>query len=76
MTAMPAMKFGFEDRGIIKKGLIADIVVFDPRTVIDRATFENGSQYPIGIKHVIINGKIAVGDENTTMEKAGKVLRR
>ena len=75
MTAMPAKKFGFKERGIIKKGLFADIVIFDPKTVIDKATFENGNQYPVGIKHVIVNGKIAVEDEKTTAEKAGRVLR-
>ncbi|MBC8231462.1 D-aminoacylase [bacterium] len=75
MTAMPAKKLGFKDRGIIKKGLIADLVVFDQENVIDKATFENGSQYPVGIKYVIVNGKIAVENEKTTSEKAGKILR-
>ncbi len=76
MTSMPAAKFGIKDRGVIAEGNFADLVIFDPCTIEDRATFENGHQYPIGIPHIIVNGKVAVRDGATTEAKAGRVLRR
>jgi len=76
MTGGPAEKIGLKKRGILKKGNFADITIFNPETVIDRATFENPFQYPHGIEYVIVNGKIAVDKEKCTGRMAGKVLRK
>jgi N-acyl-D-amino-acid deacylase len=58
MTSMPAQAFRFKDRGWIKEGYAADVVIFDPTTVEDKATFEKPHQYPIGIECVIVNGEV------------------
>jgi N-acyl-D-amino-acid deacylase len=74
-TSLPAQLLGLRDRGLIREGMWADIVVFDPKTVIDKATFENPHQYPEGIKYVIVNGEIVINDEEHTGALSGKVLR-
>src|SRR4029079_15071182 len=56
MTSLPATAFRFADRGLIRAGYVADLTIFDDRTVIDRATFEKPHQYAAGIVHVIVNG--------------------
>ena len=58
MTSMNADKIGIKDRGRLQEGLWADITVFNPATVIDRATFEKPHQYPVGIDYVIVNGTV------------------
>jgi N-acyl-D-amino-acid deacylase len=74
-TALPAAQMGIEDRGVLRRGAFADLVVFDPDTVIDRASFENPRQYPVGIETVIING-IPVWHEGVFHRTpAGKMLR-
>ncbi len=75
MTSMPAAKIGLKDRGLVVEGYIADLAVFDPQTVRDRATFENGHQYPVGIPHVLIAGELAVHDGESTKALLGRVLR-
>ncbi len=57
MTGLPAAILGMKNRGVIKKGAIADLVVFDPESVTDRATFEKPVTPPTGIHHVIVAGK-------------------
>ncbi|MFA4838635.1 MAG: D-aminoacylase [Candidatus Neomarinimicrobiota bacterium] len=74
MTSMPATKLGLKRRGSIRNGYFADLVVFDPDTVIDKATFENPHQFPTGISHVVVNGKIAVRDGKHTGICAGDIL--
>ncbi|MDD5765227.1 MAG: D-aminoacylase, partial [Candidatus Marinimicrobia bacterium] len=74
MTSMPAKKVGLKRRGSIQTGNFADLVVFDPITVIDNASFENPHQFPTGILHVIVNGKIAVRDAKHTGICAGDIL--
>jgi N-acyl-D-amino-acid deacylase len=74
MTAMPAAKFGLRDRGLLRPGLAADVVVFDPETVADNASFERPAVYPSGIEHVFVNGRPAVRDGALTGERAGDVL--
>jgi len=74
MTSLPAERFGFTDRGVIREGAVADITVFDPATVQDKATFENPFQYPEGITHVLISGRWAVRDGATTEEGMGEVV--
>jgi N-acyl-D-amino-acid deacylase len=76
MTFGPAQKIGLKDRGLIKQGLWADIVLLDPEKINDRATFENPYQYPEGIKYVLINGKIAIENSAYTGLKAGKILQK
>ncbi|MFH1214136.1 MAG: D-aminoacylase [Candidatus Neomarinimicrobiota bacterium] len=74
ITAQPARKFGLKQRGEIRPGYFADIVIFDPATITDRATFIDPHQFPTGIEYVIVNGKISVekGTQNAT--DAGQVL--
>lgn len=75
MTGLPAQRVGLRDRGLLRTGAYADITVFDPKQVIDRATFELPNQHPEGIKFVIINGQISVDDGRRTPALAGRVLR-
>lgn len=76
MTGLPAARLGLRDRGRVVEGMIADLVVFDPNTVIDRATFEEPHQYPEGVDWVIVNGVVAVNGGEFTNARAGRVLRR
>ena len=57
MTGFPAQRMGMKDRGLVKEGLAADLVVFDPETVIDNATWENPHQYPDGIPYVLVGAE-------------------
>ncbi len=75
MTGGPAARVGLRERGFIKEGMFADITVFDPAKVIDRATFESPNQYPAGIEYVLVNGKISVDKGQRTAALAGRVLR-
>ena len=76
MTSMPASKLGLRDRGLIMEGCAADIVIFDPDTIQDKATFENPHQYSEGIQYVIVNGQIVVERGKQTGLRPGKVLSR
>ena len=76
MTSFPAQRLGLKDRGLIKDGYKADIVLFNPDTVKAPATKENPKQYPIGIDYVIVNGKIVIDDGNNTGATPGRALRR
>lgn len=76
MTSQPARIIGLQDRGIIREGLMADIVIFNPNTVIDNATFENSRQFNTGIEYVVVNGKIIIDGEQAFRKPAGKVIKR
>jgi dihydroorotase/N-acyl-D-amino-acid deacylase len=76
MTGMPAARLGLKDRGVLHEGSAADIVVFDPAKVADRATFAAPHQYAAGIEYVFVNGVTAVEDGRYTDSRAGRVLRR
>lgn len=76
MTGKPALKFKIEKRGLIGEGYFADLVIFDPHTIADKATMEEPYQYPVGISHVIINGRIALEQGITTTARFGVVLRQ
>lgn len=76
MTGFPAKTMGLADRGLLKEGMKADITIFDPKTVIDNATFTEPHQYPSGIDYVIVNGQLVVEQGKFTPIKAGKVLRK
>ena len=75
MTGAPAARVGLRDRGLLKEGMFADITIFDPAKVIDKATFESPNQYPVGIEYVLVNGKISVAKGQRTSALAGQVLR-
>jgi N-acyl-D-amino-acid deacylase len=76
MTAAPAQRFGLNDRGLIKEGLAADLVVFNPQKVIDRATFDEPTKYPDGIDYVLVNGAVAVDKGKHTGVLNGRALYR
>ena len=76
MTGMPAARLGLRDRGVLREGAMADVVVFDPATVADQATFEAPHQYPVGIETVVVNGVVAVDGGRPTGVRVGRVLRR
>jgi len=75
MTSMPAQRLGLKDRGILRDGMKADIVVFNPDRVAAKATFEDPKQYPEGIDYVIINGKLVVDNGVHTGALPGRALR-
>ena len=76
MTSGPALKMGIKDRGLLREGFWADITIFNPETIIDRATFDDPHRYPMGIEYVILNGQLVIDEGEHTGVRAGKVLRR
>ena len=76
MTSFPAQRLGLQDRGLLREGMVADITVFDPNIIIDTGTYAEPNQYPIGISHVLVAGRIAVENGRLTEVRAGRVLRR
>jgi len=75
MTSRPAARVGLADRGIIRPGMKADIVVFDPATIADKATFEDPRHYSVGIDTVLVNGRAVVANGTITAERPGRALR-
>ena len=75
MTGKPASVFNLEDRGILKKGNFADILIFDPETICDRGTYEVPDQFPHGISMVMVNGSIVFENGNLTQNLPGKILK-
>ncbi len=74
LSGLPAMNLGLDHRGFLKEGMFADVVVFDPATISDRATFEKPHQYAVGIKHVFVNGVQVLKDGDHTGAKPGRAL--
>jgi len=74
MTSLPASKLGLRDRGVLKPGNAADIVIFDPERISDKATFNNPHQFACGIEYVIVNGKVVIGEGEHTGTYPGKLL--
>jgi N-acyl-D-amino-acid deacylase len=74
LSGLPATNLGLEGRGYLKAGMFADVVVFDPATIADRATFEKPHQYAVGMKHVFVNGVHVLKDGNHTGAKPGRAL--
>jgi len=75
MTSLPARTFSFHDRGIIRPGFTADLVLFDPAIVADKATFENPHQYSVGFDYVIVNGVAVVAEGEITDERSGRFVK-
>ena len=76
MTGLPARNFGLADRGVLEPGAMADLVIFDPETVIDTATFDQPKQPARGIELVMVNGRVVWRDGATTGARPGRALRR
>ncbi|HUJ27925.1 MAG TPA: amidohydrolase family protein, partial [Myxococcales bacterium] len=74
MTSLPARRLGLEDRGLVREGMKADLVVFDADRVRDTATFEKPMQFPDGIPYVVINGRLVLDDGRRTRERPGRPL--
>jgi N-acyl-D-amino-acid deacylase len=74
LSALPAMNLGLDHRGFLKEGMFADIVVFDPAAIADRATYEKPHQYAVGVKHVFVNGVHVIKDGQHTGAKPGRAL--
>ena len=75
MTSLPAQTFGFRDRGLIREGFAADIVIFDENTIIDQATFDQPHQFPLGISYVIVNGAPVLENNQMSAARPGVTLR-
>jgi N-acyl-D-amino-acid deacylase len=75
LTSFPAANLGLQRRGRLKPGHFADVVVFDPETIEDRATFKNAQQYAVGMVHVFVNGEAVLQDGEHTGATPGRVLR-
>jgi N-acyl-D-aspartate/D-glutamate deacylase len=74
MTSLPAQILRLKDRGLVREGYWADLVVFDPSTVADRGTFERPAQYPAGISDVLVNGVAVVKNGEHTGAKPGMMI--
>ncbi len=74
MTGLPARRLGLRDRGVVRAGAKADLVVFDPKRVADQATYEEPHRYPVGIEHVLVNGRLVIKDGEHTGSLPGKLL--
>ena len=76
MTQLSANRFGLKDRGQLKAGAFADLVIFDAEKITDRSTYENPLQQADGIERVIVNGLVAWQEGRTTDARQGRVLKR
>ena len=74
-TSLPAQRLGFADRGLLRPGMAADVVCFDPQTVRDTATYEEPRSFPEGIPHVLVNGRFVVDGGQLTGDLPGRALR-
>ena len=76
MTSFPAQRFGILNRGLLRPGMCADIVVFNPETVIDTATYKDPHNFPTGIPYVVVNGEVTISDGVFTKNRSGVTLRK
>src|SRR5213075_2107483 len=74
LSALPATNLGLDHRGFLKEGMFADVVVFDPAMIADRATFDKPHQYAVGMKQVFVNGRAVLKDGEHTGAKPGRAL--
>jgi len=75
MSSAVATRLSIPDRGLVRAGFFADLVVFDPATIGDRATFEQPHQLSVGMRHVLVNGVSVVKDGAVTGAKPGRIVR-
>jgi N-acyl-D-amino-acid deacylase len=75
LSGLPATNLALDRRGFVKEGMFADVVVFDPATIDDRATFEKPHQYAVGMRQVFVNGTQVLKDGEHTGAKPGRALR-
>lgn len=75
MTSLAAQRVGLDDRGVLKRGMYADVVVFDPATIADRATFESPQELATGVRYVAVNGVLVLDDGRITGARPGRALR-
>jgi N-acyl-D-aspartate/D-glutamate deacylase len=75
MTGEPARRLGMSNRGVVREGAVADLVVFDPETIIDNAAFGEAASAPTGIDAVVVGGTVMVSDGSVSVARPGKVLR-
>jgi len=75
MTSLPAQTFGFRDRGMIREGFAADLVIFDEKTIVDQATYDKPHQFPLGISYVLVNGAVVLANNQLTEARPGVGLR-
>jgi N-acyl-D-amino-acid deacylase len=75
MTSMPMEQVGQRERGVVREGMFADLVVFDPETIEDRATYTDPHQYAVGVRHLLVNGVPVIQGSSFTGERPGRVLR-
>ena len=76
LAAHPARRFGLKDRGLLREGLAADVVVFDAETIADRATYDDGRRLAVGVEHVLVNGELVLHHGERTAALPGRALRR
>jgi len=76
MTGLPASRLGLKRRGVLRPGAIADMTIFDPAEIADRATYEHPQQYSVGVRHVLVNGALAVENGALTGVRNGRFLRK
>jgi N-acyl-D-aspartate/D-glutamate deacylase len=74
MTSLPAQRIGQFDRGLIRPGMKADVTIFDPERIIDRAEFGNPHQYAEGMSYVLVNGAVVLDDGKMTAARPGQIL--
>jgi len=75
LSALPSQNLGLHDRGMLKPGYFADVVVFDPATIQDHATFEKPHQFSTGVSEVVVNGQLALANGEPTTARPGQVVR-
>ena len=75
LSALPADNLSLKDRGRLQQGYFADVVVFDPNTIQDHATYEKPHQLSTGVSYVVVNGKLAIDDGKATGAHTGRIVR-
>jgi N-acyl-D-amino-acid deacylase len=75
LAGLPAANLGLADRGLLRRGAFADVAVFDPATVADRATYDQPHQYAVGMRHVLVNGVPVLRDGEHTGATPGRALK-
>jgi N-acyl-D-amino-acid deacylase len=75
LTGFPAANLGIKDRGLVKPGMMADLAIFDPATIADKATFDSPQQFAVGMHHVFVNGQAVLLDGKMTGARPGRAVR-